>query len=328
MERGIAAVRMKLPRPTSQAGFARALAAIRKEFLQEALAGAVGSLNIADVDRELSSMVDQGALSRLASRHLRGELVFAVPCVLRACPKLLGYYRLLLGFSQKAFYGTDCGMGRFKAMEEVGEIHPAVAGQIEDLCRALVECAEALLELLEDAWITAPTLDDLTLLTVGPQLRGGLNVKMGKDAIVQVFELIGSCLGRRVVKRTPTRIEVRNASRRLVTIEVAADPDIVIIEHAGKEIIRKVAIEIKGGRDFSNVHNRIGEAEKSHQKARKSGFVECWTIVNVANPNLDALARESPSTDQFFQLREISDPKSPKNAVFRSRLATLVGIPL
>jgi hypothetical protein len=35
------------------------------------------------------------------------------------------------------------------------------------------------------------------------------------------------------------------------------------------------AIEIKGGRDYSNIHNRIGEAEKSHQKAEKQGYVEC-----------------------------------------------------
>jgi hypothetical protein len=32
-----------------------------------------------------------------------------------------------------------------------------------------------------------------------------------------------------------------------------------------------VAVEIKGGKDYSNIHNRIGEAEKSHQKAKKEG---------------------------------------------------------
>jgi hypothetical protein len=29
--------------------------------------------------------------------------------------------------------------------------------------------------------------------------------------------------------------------------------------------------------DFSNIHNRIGEAEKSHQKARQTGYTEVAT---------------------------------------------------
>lgn len=33
-----------------------------------------------------------------------------------------------------------------------------------------------------------------------------------------------------------------------------------------------IAVEVKGGTDFSNIHNRIGEAEKSHQTPVLSGF--------------------------------------------------------
>ena len=36
---------------------------------------------------------------------------------------------------------------------------------------------------------------------------------------------------------------------------------------------------IKGGTDKSNAHNRAGEAEKSHQKARQQDFRECWTLI-------------------------------------------------
>ena len=45
-------------------------------------------------------------------------------------------------------------------------------------------------------------------------------------------------------------------------MEFAADPDICIREELPSGKFRNlVAIEIKGGKDYSNVHNRIGEAE-------------------------------------------------------------------
>ncbi|MCA1674085.1 MAG: XcyI family restriction endonuclease [Actinobacteria bacterium] len=40
-----------------------------------------------------------GSTGTLASRGLRGELLFGVPCVLSVCPRLLCYYRLVLGLS-------------------------------------------------------------------------------------------------------------------------------------------------------------------------------------------------------------------------------------
>jgi len=41
-----------------------------------------------------------------------------------------------------------------------------------------------------------------------------------------------------------------------------------------------VAIEVKGGTDVSNAHNRAGEAEKSHTKAKGKGFRDFWTIIS------------------------------------------------
>jgi XcyI restriction endonuclease len=80
-----------------------------------------------------------------------------------------------------------------------------------------------------------------------------------------------------------SQITVKNAAGRTVYVEFAPDPDIVIREEiAPASFAEKIAIEVKAGKDFSNVHNRIGEAEKSHQKARSRGFVECWTVLNVA----------------------------------------------
>ena len=87
----------------------------------------------------------------------------------------------------------------------------------------------------------------------------------------------------------------------------------------------QVAIEIKGGTDVSNVHNRIGEAEKSHQKARQTGFVEYWTIL-AAHVDPITASRESPTTTQFFQLSELLDADSDGYKAFRDHLHSVLGI--
>jgi hypothetical protein len=86
-----------------------------------------------------------------------------------------------------------------------------------------------------------------------------------------------------------------------------------------------VSIEVKGGTDISNIHNRLGEAEKSHQKARNRGFFEFWTIVRCdVDPAM--AARESPTTSRFFHLDRISDQKAPEHREFRDLLGSLLGI--
>ena len=83
------------------------------------------------------------------------------------------------------------------------------------------------------------------------------------------------------------------ASRRKVIITFSSDPDISIFEQISVNKLKNVvAIEIKGGADKSNIWNRLGEAEKSHQSAKRRGFVEFWTIYNVPSLNL-AKARET-----------------------------------
>jgi len=57
---------------------------------------------------------------KLASLGLRGEFLFPLPSLLTANPRLLGYYRLLLGFSQKEFFNKG-KLGRFKSMEPEGD---------------------------------------------------------------------------------------------------------------------------------------------------------------------------------------------------------------
>jgi hypothetical protein len=83
-----------------------------------------------------------------------------------------------------------------------------------------------------------------------------------------------------------------------VLIEFAPDPDIIIREEMSVGNFRElIAIEVKGGSDFSNIHYRIGEAKKSHQKAKAAGYVECWTVVNVGRIDMDMGNRESPTAN-------------------------------
>jgi hypothetical protein len=210
-------------------------------------------------------------------------------------------------------------------MEDAGKL-PNNA-DLPGLSRAMIQCATVLVDGIGVKRITRQLVDDLTLLTLGPQLRGGANVKKGSTAIRAVFELIHSIVKDSVSKAFEKRLEVTNAAGRKVVIQFSADPDIVIREAIGKKDYRNIAaIEIKGGTDYSNIHNRLGEAEKSHQNARKKGYVECWTIVNVAKIDYDKAAQESPSTNRFYLLSSIIESGTEQFEDFRSRIVGLTGI--
>lgn len=317
----------RIPAPQMQIDFSVSLADVRTTFLQEALSDTVRALDVPALDRELASIVPNESLQALASRGLRGELVFAVPLVLRANPRLLGYYRLLYGYSQKEFYTSATGAGAFQAMEKRGSIPERRATDIPGLCVALASAGAALLQGVGVGRISSALLDDLTLLTLGPQLRGGANVKKGAAGIATVFEIIHGVVHKAVVKATASRLEILNAAGRTVLIEFAPDPDIVLREEMTPGRYRElIAIEIKAGSDFSNIHNRLGEAEKSHQKARAGGFVECWTVVNVDRLDMTLARQESPTTNRFYRLSQLAISSGKEFDDFRDRLIGLIGI--
>ncbi|WP_343847349.1 XcyI family restriction endonuclease [Bowmanella denitrificans] len=250
--------------------------------------------------------------------------------VLRENPYLLGYYRLLLGYSQKEFYGRDkgFGVGHFKSMEVNGRIGKVAASDIEDLCIAFSTAASALLKGVGPLRVSRELLDDLTLLTVGPQFRGGANNARGAAGIIQVFEIIKEIVEHSVENLGENSMEVRSATGRLFAIEFAPDPDIIIKEEMSVGHDRNVvAIEVKSGTDVSNIHNRIGEAEKSHQKARKDGFTECWTVVNVNQLDMEKAKSESPSTDRFYSIANLSLRSGDEYEDFKRRIMSLTAIP-
>lgn len=323
--------KIAFPAPKLQIDFAFALKQFRAVYLQSALLDTVRDMDIAELDKQLARFVPAADLANMARHGLRSELLFAVPAVLQANPRLLGYYRLLMGYSQKEFYGgrdKGFGIGHFKSMEEKGKIGKAAATDLPKLCAAFCEAASSLLAGIGPLRVSRELLDDLTLLTVGPQLRGGANNQRGNDGIVQVFEIIREIVSHAAAKVCENAIEVTSATGRLVLIEFAPDPDIIIREEMEPQHYRNVvAIEVKSGTDVSNIHNRIGEAEKSHQKARRRGFTECWTVVNVARLDMAKAHSESPSTDRFYSLAALSLRTGDEYDDFRRRVVSLTAIP-
>ena len=321
--------KIAFPEPKLQTDFAFALKRFRATYLQNALFETVSNMKIADIDKQLASYVPDKDLALMAQYGLRGELLFPVPIILEQNPYLLGYYRLLMGYSQKEFYGTDKGFGAgpFKSMETSGTISKAVAVDIPELCTAFCETASALLHGIETLKPSKELLDDLALLTVGPQLRGGANNQRGTAGIVQVFEVIRQIVAHAATEVRENAIEIASATGRKVLVEFAPDPDIIIREEMSPGHFRNiVAIEIKSGTDVSNIHNRIGEAEKSHQKARKRGYTECWTVVNVGRLDMDKAKAESPSTDRFYSLKTLVEAEDEEFQDFHRRVTSLTSI--
>ncbi len=313
-----------VPEPDLQIEFYNRLSQLRHTCLLEALLDVVSKLDIPTIDQELKEQVSPDALRKTAGWGLRGEVIFATPHVLEADPKLLGYYRLLLGFSQKQFYGGAHGFGPFKAMEEAGRLTANNLEALKDLCGALCNSSERLIAGIPR--LSHEIAHELTLLTLGPQLRGGALNLLGSQATRKIFNLIASIAGPSIIVGGQRSIELKNAAGRIMKVEFASDPDICIREKLLSGKYRNlVAIEIKGGRDHSNIHNRIGEAEKSHQKARKQGYVECWTLVGVAALNMALAERESPTTDKFYHINRITDGLTEEFEDFRENLLSRLG---
>lgn len=294
---------------------------LRNQYMSEALSEVVKSLSINELDHELSLFVGNSRLAALAAYGLRGETFFAVPYLLRTKPFLLGYYRLLYGLSQKEFYKRP--YSRFKALEAQNQLSGANEALLPDLCRSLADTGWHLFEGIQP--VSSDSIRELQLLTIGPQLRGAENNLIGQEAVRQVFSLVRDLVGSHAQSATDTVLTVKNDSGRIVQIAFGPDPDITIIESISDRSMPSVSVEIKGGADVSNIHNRIGEAEKSHQKAKASGFTQFWTIVKAA-VEAPAARQESPTTTHFFNLDAILDPGAPARERFRDHLYHTIGI--
>jgi hypothetical protein len=302
------------------------LVAARKSVLRDALSEALGELDPNLTKKQILAYVPAEAQKVLAEAGIRDEHVFPIPAVLEKKPTLVGYYRLLLGISQKRFYRKGTDMGPFKAMETRGVLNPKKRPDLEHFCTVMAGNLAELVSQISPR-ITARDISELPLLMLGAQLYGSNNNAIGRQATREIFLSVAEIVGRYIVSRDAAKIMVRNASERKVVIALGSDPDIRIQEEFDGSLRNILAIEIKGGSDISNAHNRAGEAEKSHRKAKKQDFRECWTIISLTGVDPAMLRQESPTTDWWFDVAQVLAREGADWRDFRSRLAGAVGIP-
>lgn len=315
--------------PDRQISMYRRLQPLRERYLLDALQSTIAAdeFSLDQVNQELAAFAQRGGLKRLASFSLRGEFVSPVPYVILRNPFLLGYYRLLLGLSKKIFYEQ----GPFKAfakLEDTGRVPDGIEPGIAPLCRSLCQSAAALVEGVDALSLSG--LNDLQLLTLGAQLRGGGNVARGQKATERFVSLIDSLLGPYEPKRTGRSLVLANDSGLPPLIRFGSDPDVSITQKLESGERKLVAIEIKGGTDFSNVWNRLGEAEKRHISAKRTGFNELWTVLGVdliSDGKMLARAKEkSPATTRFFFWDRILETASSDHRLFRELLGSILGL--
>jgi hypothetical protein len=312
--------------PSRQIAFHQLLVAARKTWLMDALRNALETASPKTVKDQIGIYVPQDAQQILAAAGIRDEYVFPVPVLLEVRPTLIGYYRLLLGIPQKTFYRGSSGMGQFKSMETRGLFNRKRRPDLEGFCAAMSQGLAELVRQMSPQF-SSQDLSELPLITLGSQFQGGNNNTIGRQATVDVFLSISELVKDHIETEDARKIIITNASGRQVVIALAGDPDIRVQEEFEDDLRNKVAIEIKGGTDVSNAHNRAGEAEKSHLKAKKQGFRDFWTIISKTGLDLEKPKSESPTTSFWFDVAHVLARKGADWIEFRSRLVDVVGIP-
>ncbi len=313
--------------PSRQVIFHQMLVAARRSVLTDALSEVLGQIEPDVTKKQILAYVPSDVQRILAAAGIRDEHIFPVPGVLERRPTLIGYYRLLLGISQKRFYRKGTGVGMFKSMETRGLLNPKKRPDLEYFCTTMAENLAELLRHVSPA-ITARDVHELPLLTLGAQLYGSDNNTIGKQATVDVFLSVVEIVEAFIVSQEKSKIIVSNASERKVIIALSSDPDIRIQEEFEGQLRNILAIEIKGGTDVSNAHNRAGEAEKSHRKAKKQDYRDYWTVISLTGVDPTMLQQESPTTNSWFDVAQVLARDGKDWKEFRSRFAGAVGIPL
>lgn len=310
--------------PDSQLLFAVKLDAIRGLYFNSRLTAAVAAVPLKTIDAELHATVSAASLSALAKHGLRGETCYPVPSLLEAEPYLLGYYRLIYGISQKQFYQASA-FSSFKGMELRGALNATAKSRLPDLCAALAGTADVLVASLPT--ISKDLVHELQVMTLGVAFDGGKRNLIGQGGVAEVLNLVNSIVPQAsVISASPTVVVFTNASGRKVTVAMSPDPDVSVVEEVGNALQPVLAIEVKAGTDASNRLNRLGEAEKSHLKARADGHTQFWTIVRVNYTQAEVRAN-SPTTQQFWHLDQIKDPNHAEHVRFVGMFKRALGIP-
>ena len=309
--------------PDSQLLFAVKLDEIRGLYFDSRLATAVAAVPLANIDAELHASVSAASLSALAKHGLRGETFYPVPSLLKAEPYLLGYYRLIYGISQKRFYQSSA-FSSFKGMELRGTLNVAAQDRLPELCSALASTADVLVASLPT--ISIGLIHELQLMTLGAAFDGGKRNLIGQGGVAEVMTIVRSIVPEgSVISASPTVVVFTNASGRKVTVSMSPDPDVSVVEEVGDTLQPVLAIEVKAGTDASNRLNRLGEAEKSHLKAKLKGHTQYWTIVRLTYTRKE-VQDNSPTTQQFWHLDEVKNPNHAEHARFVGMFKRALGI--
>jgi len=101
-------------------------------------------------------------------------------------------------------------------MEERGYVSDLLAAKLPELCEGFAQAGALLLAGIGTVRLSATLLDELTLLTLGPQLRGGANVRKGTAGIQTVFNAIHQIVQHSVYEMGATQIKIQNAAGRMV----------------------------------------------------------------------------------------------------------------
>ncbi len=228
----------KLLSPSRQVVFHQMLVAARKSVLMEALSEALGQLDPKIAKKQILVYVPDGAQKILAAVSIRDEHGFPIPAVLENKPTLIGYYRLLLGISQKRFYRKGTGMGPFKSLKIRGLFNPKKRPSLERFCAVMAGNLDEMVRQISPK-ITARDVSELPLLTLGAQLYGSNNNTIGKQATLDVFLSVVEIVKKFIVSQDNSKITVHNASERKVIVALSGDPDIRIQEEFEGKLRRR-----------------------------------------------------------------------------------------
>lgn len=316
-------LKLNLPSPQRQVAFHQLLIAARKEMLGDALKQTMAKVDPEIIAAELAEFAPAEGRRMLAKSGIRDEMVFVTPTLLKTDPILLGYYRLLLGVSKKIFYTADTGLSRFARMEQMAMTTEWHEEHLGELCIALNKVLGELVAQISPR-ITGQDIHELPLLTLGSQFQGSNNNVLGQAAALGVFLALKDVFEGKIEKETERGIEFMDQRGRPTRIVLSADPDVSVERRVGEEWRLIIAIEIKGGTDRSNAHNRAGEAEKSHQKV-KDKTENIWTLITMRGLSLDQLKVESPTTKAWFDIAHILSREGEDWPKFKDQLLSIVG---
>lgn len=307
----------------------------RESMLGSNLKNTVSTIDPDVLQADIARFVSKDCRMILQGLSIREEAMFALPCVLQKNPVLLGYYRLLMGISEKQFYTSASGLSVFKTMEHDGKIAAKAEKELEDLCRAINSTMSLLLKGFDHSNLPQD-VSELQLMTLGVYADGVWRNIIGRKAALHVFEtikqIVKSC-GAELVTEEDKCLRFKNDAGDLYRVVPSSDPDISVFREAqpdkGQPEEKLLCIEIKGGQDVANVHNRAGEAEKAHLKASRAGWHEKWTViylVGLQQKQADKLLTESPSTDQWFDINEVCAQSGKTYDLFKNTLVSRFGL--